>query len=362
MRISAVAKRTLRHWRPFYWREAALCMPAMPILLAGGVLLGLPTQGAIAAGAALIVGLAASRDLVGRRWGAMIGTALGLMIAALVGTLAGQVPWLLLTLGCIGAAVCAAIALFEEDVWWVVLQGVTAMLIAGYYAGPLDQALLRGVGVLVGSAAQIGLVVLLAWIFPKAAARLPSMPAPPPPGNKLLISHMARAAAAVGISMGVAWAVDLQNWAWAPMTAMIVLKPGLMETQTRGAQRVLGTLLGCAAATVFAIQVGSAHPWLIAAAAVTAFASFALQQAHFATLTAAITATVVLLVSLGYGGVLANAEHRLIATIIGGLTALVVARIAPHRGRLNGVQEDRVGENPPVVPPVRAPAAGSVPG
>ncbi len=66
----------------------------------------------------------------------------------------------------------------------------------------------------------------------------------------------------------------------------------------------------------------------------------------------------VLLVSLGYGGVLANAEHRLIATIIGGLTALVVARIAPHRGKLNGVQEDRVGENPAI----KVPAAGSVPG
>lgn len=358
MSSATVAQRALRHWRPFYWREAALCMPAMPILLAGGVLLGMATEGAIAAGAAFVVGLAASRDLIGRRWGAMIGTAVGLTLAALVGTLAGQTPSVLLALGCVGAAICAAIALFEEDIWWVVLQGVIAMLIAGYYAGPMDQALMRGVSVMAGGAFQIGLVVLLAWIFPKAAARLPVGPPPPPPGRKLLISHMARAAAAVAISMALAWAINLQNWAWAPMTALIVLKPGLMETQTRGVERVLGTVLGCGVATLFAVQVGSAHPWLIAAAGVTAFASFALQKAHFAILTGAVTATAVLLVSLGYGGVLANAEHRLIATVIGGVTALIVARIAPHRGTANGVHEDRVGENPPI----KAPEAGSAQG
>jgi len=346
----------LRHWRPFYWREAALCLPAMPLLLGGGVLLGLPTEGAMAAGAAFVVGLAASRDLIGRRWGAMIGTAVGLTLAAVLGTVAGQIPGLLLTVGCLGAAVCAAIALYEEDMWWVVLQGVIAFLIAGYYAGPMDQAAIRGVSVLIGGAVQIGLVVILALIFPKAAARLPIGPPPPAPGRKLLISHMARAAVAVALSTLFSWAIDLQNWAWAPMTAMIVLKPGLMETQTRGIQRVAGTLAGCAFATVYAVEVNSAHSWLIVAAGVTAFAAFALQQAHFATLTGAVTATAVLLVSLGYGGVLANAEHRIIATVIGGLTALIVARIAPHRGAANGVQEDRVGENPAVPKTATAPA------
>jgi len=333
-------------------------MPAMPILLGGGVLLGLATQGAIAAGAAFVVGLAASRDLIGRRWGAMLGTALGLTVAAVIGTLAGQHPWLLLGLGCVGAAACAAIALYEEDLWWVVLQGVIAMLLSGYYAGPMDQALMRGLSVVAGGGLQIGLVVLLAWLFPRAAARLPGGPQPSRPSRKLLISHMLRAAAAVGISMGFAWAIHLQNWAWAPMTAMIVLKPGLMETQTRGLHRVLGTLLGCVFATVFAIQVGSAHPWLIAAAGLTAFASFALQKAHFATLTGAVTATAVLLVSLGYGGVLANAEHRLIATLIGGVTALIVARIAPNQGTANGVREDRVGDKGAVTEPAVGSATG----
>ncbi|KAK0331609.1 hypothetical protein LTR94_028240, partial [Friedmanniomyces endolithicus] len=314
----------------------------MPLLLGAGVVSGLATEGAMAAGAAFVVGLAASRDLVGRRWGAMFGTALGLTLAAVAGTIAGQSPLLLLGLGCLGGAICAAIALYEEDLWWVILQGVIAFLIAGYYAGPVDQALVRGASVLVGGGVQIGLVVILALLFPKAAARLPLGPRPPEPGRKLLISHMARAAVAVGLSLVLSWSIHLQNWAWAPMTAMIVLKPGLMETQTRGVQRVAGTLLGCAFATVYAVEVQSSHPWLIAAAGVTAFAAFALQQAHFATLTGAVTATAVLLVSLGYGGVLANAEHRIVATVIGGLTALIVARIAPHRGAANGVQEDRV--------------------
>jgi hypothetical protein len=65
--------------------------------------------------------------------------------------------------------------------------------------------------------------------------------------------------------------------------------------------------------------------------AVTAGLAYALQKAHYATLTCMITATVVLLLTLGRGYVVINAEHRLIATVLGGVIALVVARIAPHR-------------------------------
>ena len=65
--------------------------------------------------------------------------------------------------------------------------------------------------------------------------------------------------------------------------------------------------------------------------AFSAMAAFALQKAHYASLTTAITATVVLLFTLGHTDALANAEHRLAATLLGGAIALAVAWIVPHR-------------------------------
>jgi uncharacterized membrane protein YccC len=127
------------------------------------------------------------------------------------------------------------------------------------------------------------------------------------------------------------------------MTAMLVLKPGLSETQTRGLARLVGTLVGCVAASGFVMAAGQARPVLLAAMAATAGAAYALQKAHYATLTCMITATVVFLLTLGRGAVVLNAEHRLIATVLGGVIALGVARVAPHRPRVVQVEADRVG-------------------
>jgi uncharacterized membrane protein YccC len=64
---------------------------------------------------------------------------------------------------------------------------------------------------------------------------------------------------------------------------------------------------------------------------VAAGLAFALQKAHYAIFTCALTAVIVLLLSLTNGTALIYAQNRLIATVFGGLTALAVASIAPHR-------------------------------
>jgi len=261
----------------------------------------------------------------------MIAAAIGMTIAAFVGTLAGERAWVLVPLAALAAGANAAIALFDEDLWWVTLQVAIALLVAGYYPGPPAAALSRAITVLLGA------------VFPAAAARLPRGAARPPPERALLIRHVVRAAICVVLSLSAALALGLANSYWAPMTAMIVLKPGLHDTQARGTARLIGTLAGCAGASVFAILVHYSPLWLLGGLAMTSGSAFALQKAHYATLTSAITATVVLLLSIGHGQVLLNAEHRIVATLLGGVIALLVARVAPHRpgGQLSS--PDHVG-------------------
>jgi hypothetical protein len=334
----------LRHARPFYWREAALCVPALPALLIAGFLLKQPLYGAVAAGAAFSVGFGAARDLRGRRWAAMGAATLGVALATVAGCTAGLWPPGMIILAGAAAAGCAALALFDEDLWWVVLQMVVALLVAGYYPSRLDPALHRAAAVLVGGAVEMAVVMGLAALIPRAAGRLPPGEPKPPPDRALLIGHTARAAICVMAALWAARALGLSNSYWAAMTAMLVLKPGLSETRARGVARLVGTLIGCFSATGYALAVAGQRPWLIGGMAAAAGAAFALQKAHYATLTFAITATVVLLLTLGRGDVLLNAEHRLIATLLGGVIALAVARLAPHRGLAEAAKaEDRVG-------------------
>jgi hypothetical protein len=333
--------------QPVYWREAALCAPALPLCLVVGLATGQVAYGAVAAGAAFCVGFGAARDLRGRRWGAMLAAVAGTTATAFIGCLAGQSVGVLLAVAALFAAGCAVLALYDEDLWWVSLQMVIALLVAGHYPGGLAPAGVRAAVVFAGGGVQVLIVMILARLAPNAAGRLPPAAPKPPPERRLVISHAIRAAVCVDIALAIAWKLGLANSYWAPMTAMLILKPGLSDTHTRGLARFAGTIVGCVAASLYALAVFYYAPLLLVGIGLTACAAYALQKANYAILTTAVTATVVLLLSLAYGGhALTNAEHRIIATLVGGVVALVIARIAPHRPLDQQAQTDRVGAEP----------------
>jgi hypothetical protein len=110
--MDAVASRAT-YLAPFHWREAALCGPAMPILL--GEWSGWPAGGAVAAGSAFAVGFGAARELRGRRWAAMVGALAGMTVAAFLGTVLGQHSVIFLVSAALAATGCAALALPEVN-------------------------------------------------------------------------------------------------------------------------------------------------------------------------------------------------------------------------------------------------------
>lgn len=333
-----------RHLAPFHWREAALCVPAMPILIAAGKLFGWQAGGAVAAGAAFAIGFGAARELRGRRWAAMLGALLGMPVAAFVGTLLGQHSLIFLVMAAVAAAGCAALALYDEDIWWVVLQIVIIFFVAGFFEGSVAGAVWRAGMVFAGGAMQVAIVWLLAHLYPRASAPIIRSMLEPNKDRRLLIAHIARAALCVAGSILLIEPLHLANGYWAPMTALIVLKPRLHETRVRGLARLGGTLGGCVIATLYALLCRDQPALLLVGMTFAAGAAFALQKAHYASLTASITATVVLLVSLGEASPLVNAEHRIMATLIGGALALLVAMLVPHSIPRALSLGDRVGK------------------
>ena len=314
---------------PFHWQQLILCLPAIPLVLLGGALLGQNLPAAIAAGAAISVGFGASRALYGRRWGAMAAATGSMAVAAFVGSFAGATPWVLLTCAGLAAAVCAILALIDDDLWWVALQAVIALLVAGNYPGNLTEAVGRAVVIFLGATVQMLCVLGLGALL-HVDPLLPPPPRKPPQLRRRPWVAGCRAAACIVVSFYLARTLHWSNSYWAPMTAMLVLKPGLRETQVRGVARLSGTLIGCLLATLFVSLARGATGPLVAALSLTAALAFALQKASYMFMTAAITAAIVLLISLSAGTVLATAEHRIYATILGGAVALMVALVFPR--------------------------------
>ncbi len=318
-------------------------MPAIPILILCGLCAGYPTRGVIAAGAAFAVGFGAARELRGRRWGAMLMAMAGMTIAAFAGTLLGQDSMPFILVAATLAAGCAALALHDEDAWWVFLQIVVIFFVAGYYPGSLPSALVRGSMTLVGGVSQIAIIVVLARLFPRAGAVTIVATPLVSDDRGLLVAHMARAAIAVAGCLSLIAPLGLANGYWAPMTALLVLKPRLSDTRARGMARVGGTIGGCALATLYAAACRDEPALLLVGVSLAAGAAFALQKAHYASLTASITATIVLLMSLGQSSAIGNAEHRIEATLLGGGLALLVATAIPRRLPRRPFRPDQVG-------------------
>ncbi len=329
---------------PFHYRMALVGVPAIPLIFLLGQLAHQPLRGAIAAGAAFSVGFGASRELMGWRWGAMAAAALGMALAGLCGTLAGWTFPLLALLSGILATVCAVLALRDEDWWWVALQVVIAFMVAGYFPGDVSAAAWRAGLVLAGGGLQLAAVALLArLLFPGRVGRLSRGPVQPWPERRIVLGHGLRVALSVIASLTLAAAIHLANDYWAPLTALVVLKPGLHETSGRGFLRSAGTIGGCLAATGLAVLADGRFGPLAAGVSLAIGLAYGLQKANYAVFTAAITLAVVLLVTLGQGGALANAEHRVYATVIGCLTAIAFAALLPHRPLRPDAGPDRLG-------------------
>jgi hypothetical protein len=185
--------------RPFRAREAAICAPAIALLLATGVALGRPVESAVAAAAAFSVGFGAHRGFRGTRWAAMAGAALGMTAAAFLGSLLGGWPLAFLLLSGAVGAVVAWLALHDEKVWWMALQCAIAFFVAGYFAGPPDEAVLWAGVVAIGGGAQILVAAVLRGCLlknvPLATPGRPMAPRPP-----LLHNHALRAAISIALA------------------------------------------------------------------------------------------------------------------------------------------------------------------
>lgn len=339
---------------PAGWREALASAPMIALILGIGFVLDVPLPAVVAAGAAFSVGFGALRAAGRRCWQIMFGTAAGLVLAAFAGSLAGHSLIATLLGAAALAAICGGLALYQQDWWWLVLQVTIAFVVASYYPNDLTGALHRGALVAAGGLAQIPSVALLRWLWPATVPKVPVVP-PASPERWLVVGHAARSGVAVGLAVVIARGLGVQHDYWAPMTALLILKPGLLATRTRGLARIFGTLLGSVCATGFALMTGLWPPAMIAAITGAAFGAYTFRVAHYAVFTFFVTATIVLMLDLVHGHVLANAGQRIVATLLGAGIAIICAIAAPASVPAPG--KDRV-QDPNQGTETRSPAAG----
>ena len=338
---------------PWSGLEAAV---AVAVALIVGQLSGHESAGAIAAGAAFTIGFAVYHEALSSTLLSMLLLTTGLAAATLLGSLAAQWTAMTLLLTVVAAVNYGLLAGVGATPGWIGQQCGVYVVIAGYFPRGVHYAAGRAGMVIVGGLLQmVVFTISRLWHSQQSRANVfgPELvkrfgartaevwqhlheEAAPVPGNETF-PYIVRLSVTLLLSTALYRREHLANGYWAPMTALLVLKPQWAHTLSRGIARLVGTLVGAG----FAVFMASLHPlsqlWVFCLVVVCAWACYALQAVNYALFCLALTLYVVF--SFRFGGFSRpGAAHlRLFNTALGGGIALAVDAIwqvlAPRLGR-----------------------------
>ncbi|BCP54534.1 hypothetical protein K32_31510 [Kaistia sp. 32K] len=312
------------------------CMPAMAICLAAGIAFGRPDFGLVAASGAFSVGFGAFQRFTAVRAAPMIFAMVGMTVAAWVGSFSGSYMPLMILFSAVVGALCGGANAAGPAAWWITLQWAIAFFVADAYPADMQGALGRAGLIFAGGMLQIALVTTV-WalagksaiirehdgsehwqdLFAVMGRRLTGH------SNTLRIA-IATALLAV-LTTVMTKTAHIPNGYWIPVTALIILKPQSDKTIERVIFRICGTVAGAGIATLIAALLRPGEELLAGLVVALAGLAYAMQRSGYGAFVASVTACVAFLVSLAGLPEIQVVEHRITATVIGGLLALVTA-------------------------------------
>ncbi len=350
-KLGEVARRTVAlEWSALTLGLACRLAPALVVVLAAGLLAGVPAAGAVAAGGALTVGFGAFQRLTISRAVPMLFAFAGIGASTFLGTLTGGSTALTVGLALFYGFWAGMLPAVSMGAFWIGQQCAIYFLIAGAYAGGLDQALTRMALVLAGGIVQLAVFGAIRTAEEGRRPRLlvHRMLAE---GAVVVLAFRKRAGPALRFAPSFALALavavlaerwlDLRNGYWAGMTTLVLLRPDFHDTLARSAGRVGGTAVGALAASFLAHVLDPGAPALAALVAVCAFFAFATVRLNYGVFALALTGYVVFLLVLAGVAEAQVAMARIEATALGAAIALVShaeiylldrSRRAPPRG------------------------------
>ena len=328
-------------WAAAEWRASLLCLPAIAIGLIGGLATGHRFAALVIAGSAQSVGFGAFQRKLWFRGGPMVLATLGMALSAAVGEMAANLPWTLLLLVTFWAFCYGMSGAISSPASWVGQQCCVFLIVSSAVPGTSHAAVLRAGGVMTGGLLQF-LCILLLWRFFAPARTVYSDPATHAPGwqrrailaNLTLRSSIFRYALLLAltglVAQGIARLARFPNAYWIPMTALIILKPDLLLTNARAIARVGGTFVGAALATLLAVTLRPDGVWLSLLIVVSLYLAYALQDVNYALYAIPLTSYIAFILAVGRTPEVSTAEHRVIATAIAGVIAMLIHAIYVH--------------------------------
>ena len=342
----------------FDWKKqtfAADLVFVLPVALclAIGIAAGHPGAALIAGGGAMTIGFGAKQQIGESRLLPMILASLGIAFSTFLGMIAGHGNAVLIPLAALWGFGYGMLTAREAGYGWVGQQCVVTLLVGSAFPFSARDALVRASLLLAGGAIQVlwSSVALRLWgQLRKDLTQLGSCLRAEQEALRTMVVEVAgnvktrrfsgsvvpyalRLMVTMAVSTEIYRELHFASGYWIPMTALLVLKPGIVDTASRAIARTLGTVAGAWLLSIFIAHFAPAPIALAAFTLIFAWLSYATMNVNYALFAVFITGYIVFLLSLAAIPGTDIAYRRALCTAIGGALALTVRLIVIYRRR-----------------------------
>jgi len=339
------------NWRQQTFATDLIFVVPIAFCLVAGLATAHPGAGMIAAGGALLVGFGAKHSIESSPLLPMIFACLSITFSTFVGMLAGHDNYVLIPVAAFWAFGYGMLTERPGGYGWVGLQGVVTLLVGSAFPVSAKPAMVRALLMLAGGATQVLWSSAALRLFSQLSDHLRDIARYMREEEIALRAAVAQVAATVrkrnftdstvaySLRLMVTVAVSTEIYRllhfasgyWIPMTAVLVLKPGLADTASKAIARTLGTVAGAWLLSVLIAHFTPSPVTLAIFTLVFAWLSYATLNVNYALFAVFITGYIVFLLSLALIPGPEIAYRRALCTAIGGAMALSVRLVVLHR-------------------------------
>ncbi|GGH14443.1 FUSC family protein [Silvibacterium dinghuense] len=338
-------------WKKQTFAADLIFVVPVALCLVIGMLAGHPGAALIAGGGAATVGFGSKQQIDQSRLLPMILASFGIAFSSFIGMIAGHENSILVPLAALWGFGYGMLTSREGGYGWVGQQCVTTLLVGSAFPFTAHAALIRALLLLAGGSVQVLCSTLLLQLWSQLRQDLVRMGHYVRAEREALrtmvvelsahlrtgritnsvVPYALRLMVTLGVSTEIYRRLHFSSGYWIPMTAMLVLKPGLADTASRAIARTVGTIAG---AYLLSVAIGWWQPsltWIVVCCILFAWLAYATMNINYALFTVCITGYIVFLLSLASTPSDVIAHRRALCTAIGGALALSVRLIVLYR-------------------------------
>jgi uncharacterized membrane protein YgaE (UPF0421/DUF939 family) len=342
----------------FEWENLSLAedwvfVVPVAVCLCIGLAVGHPVAGMIAGGGAINIGFGAKKNIDNSQLLPMIFATLGGAFSTFFGMMVGHENFLLVGMAALWGFGCGMLTMREEGYAWVGQQCVVMLIVGSAFPAPAVPAAQRSLLILAGGAIQVLISSLIlrlsrqlrehvralaAYILAeqealREAVRHASAMWKEGRLENTAVPYALRLAITLAVSSLIYRQLHFASGYWIPMTALLVLKPGLADTVSKAIARTLGTVAGAWLISIFVAHFTPSPVALVAFTLLFTWLSYGVQNVNYALFALCLTGYIVFLLSLDKLPEIEIAHRRAVCTVIGGSLALAVRLVVIYRWR-----------------------------